>query len=99
MRKRILNHPLANGLYHLFIVISGMFYICFTQIIVFSSRKAHVDGVEAIGKVVKRHPGSAGQAQQPKHITKIDTNRKKIHILSHVCFQIRREPTISQSDA
>jgi hypothetical protein len=52
----------------------GWFIIVLPRLLFFSSLKAHVDGVEAIGKVVKRHPGSAGQAQQPKHITKIDTN-------------------------
>ena len=75
--KKILNHPLGNGLYHLFIVISGMVYYRFTQIIVFSSQEAHVDGVEAIGKVVKRHPGSAGQPSSPNTLPKSMQTLKK----------------------
>ena len=33
--KTIINHPFGNGLYHLFMVIWGMVYDCFTHIIIY----------------------------------------------------------------
>ena len=42
MGKTIINPPFGNGLYHLFMVIWGMVYYCFTHII--SPNYSHLHG-------------------------------------------------------
>ena len=39
--KKKINHPFGNGLYHLFMVIWGMVYYCFTHIMEDEFRKEH----------------------------------------------------------
>ena len=95
--KTIINHPFGNGLYHLFMVIWGMVYYCFTHIILVGGiptpLKNH--GVRQLGwwnshifwKVIKFH-GSKPPTSY-RYIT--DKNHREICILDFFLAPTNRD--------